>query len=193
MKLYTATVASIFAALIVPTSSAQPLVDANAHDVDSTNYYQECAPVTLGEADENLNTPELIALLDQFLFDSIDQHEQCVQQLTIQSSQSGSPGGGAGQGASGDAGNSNSANNGASDKANTNQQEQNQAQAESRNNTNSGIAKKSPSLANGASNKNIEAKDNDAAVCAMLREELSTETNVEKQAQIKEIYKNYRC
>lgn len=173
---------SLSVSVLVFALSALPV---NASSLPSEQY--DCTVVQLEAVDEStLTKAERIAKMEQSLQDSIDQHDSCTEQ-SISSNAAGGSGaqgaGGEGQGGARVSGEQNS--------------EQGQQENSSEHNSNSSQHAQSIHHRNldnnGAKNQQIEAKDNDAAICQMLSEELQIEQDLQKQKELKEIYKNYRC
>lgn len=160
----------------------------------------DCTVVELeGVTDELLTKAERIAQMDLALQDSIDKHDQCVEQVVNNNAASGSGAGGgmdtgAGEG-NGNEGDASANNTGGRENTDSDSQQQTAStveQVNQQNETNNRDSEVTQSGA-GAKNQEIDPKDNDSAVCRLLKDELRVETDPQKQSELKEIYSNYNC
>jgi len=170
--------------LLVMTSIAL----AQEDNASTTDY--DCTVVQLEQIDEStLTKSELIARMDESLLDSIDQHDRCVEKTVSNNASAGSDSGNEGLdndgvGNEGETEGDDAGDESAQDGTSTDETHQDQQQAR---NT------QSPADSSGARNQEIAPKDNDAAICQLLREELSAEKDVKKHRELKEIYNSYQC
>ena len=164
----------------------------------------DCTIVELGAVDgASLTTAERIAQMDTALLDSIDKHDNCIDQVVSNNAASGSgQDSGFGSGGEGADGNSfedeDSESRGSEDDSseNGNSNDQSESVTEQANNedeTNKQRHNDRQLAGNGAKNQDIAAKDNDSAVCRLLKDELKIETDPKKQSELKEIYNSYHC
>ncbi len=157
--------------------------------VKAQDQAYDCTIVSLDEIDQsNLSKEQRIALLEQSLQDSIDSYEYCISVITTNTSNSG---GGAGGGGGSEGGGSGSSNSNSQGEGNSEASE-GQASTQGIANRNNRDNQDRPA-GSGAQDQKVEAKDNDAAVCELLREELQLETDPNKKQQLRDIYKDYRC
>jgi hypothetical protein len=176
---------------------------AEAESTVSAAY--DCTVVQLEAVDEStLTKAERIARMDQVLLDSIDQYDNCLERLISSNAAGGSGGAGAGEG-SGGAGEAGAGQSGTGEGATTatgNEDGSQSALASTEASSTDASQNNDPAQTNnasrsggnsGAKNQEIGSRDNDAAVCQLLKEELATETDPKKQAELKEIFHNYRC
>jgi hypothetical protein len=129
--------------------------------------------------------------MDNSLQDSIDKHDQCVEQVVTNNTaanSSGSTGSGAEESEGGVSNGIGSGNENEVNAGNTAEQ----SNSESETNNAEGDDRPEPSR-NGAKNQEIAPKDNDSAVCRLLKDELKIEADPKKQNELKEIYSNYDC
>lgn len=168
----------------------------------------DCTIVELGAVNgASLTTAERIAQMDTALLDSIDKHDNCIDQVVSNNAANGS-GKGSGQGLEFDSGgegadgnsfegeNSESRNSedGSSENDNSNgRSESVTEQANNEDETNKRRHNDRQLMGNGAKNQDIAVKDNDSAVCRLLKDELKIETDPKKQSELKEIYNSYNC
>ena len=173
----------------------------------------DCTIVELGAVDAaSLTTAERIAQMDTALLDSIDKHDNCIDQVVSNNAASGS-GKGSGQGSEfgsggeGADGNSfegedsessssedgNSENDSSENDNSNGRSESVTEQANNEDETNKQRHNDRQLAGNGAKNQDIAVKDNDSAVCRLLKDELKIETDPKKQSELKEIYNSYNC
>jgi hypothetical protein len=188
---------------------------AEAESTVSAAY--DCTVVQLEAVDEStLTKAERIARMDQVLLDSIDQYDNCLERLISSNAAGGSGGAGAGEGSggtgeagagegSGGTGEAGAGQSGTGEGATTatgNEDGSQSALASTEASSTDASQNNDPAQTNnasrsggnsGAKNQEIGSRDNDAAVCQLLKEELATETDPKKQAELKEIFHNYRC
>lgn len=169
----------------------------------------DCTIVELGAVDgASLTNAERIAQMDTALLDSIDKHDNCIDQVVSNNAASGSGQGSEfGSGGEGADGNSfegedsessssedGSSENGSSESDNSNgRSESVTEQANNEDETNKQRQNDRQLAGNGAKNQDIAVKDNDSAVCRLLKDELKIETDPKKQSELKEIYNSYNC
>jgi hypothetical protein len=193
-KAYILLVLCLFSATIQSQDTQQavePLVlPANTYD---------CTVVELDAvADNMLTKAERVAQMDTTLQDSIDKHDQCVEQVVNNNAASGSgegsgEGDGNGNGKEGKANADGSAN---SDPDNGQQVENaaGQANSESEINHQQEQAENDAQIeGNGSKSQDIAPQDNDSAVCRLLKDELNIEKDPKKQGELKAMYNNYNC
>ncbi|MFT5419934.1 MAG: hypothetical protein ACI9D5_000675 [Candidatus Endobugula sp.] len=182
--------------------------DAGGSAVPSDAY--DCTVVQLEAVDETMLTKaERIARMDTSLLDSIDKHDNCIDQVVNNNATSGSEAG-AGSGSGGDGGGSEDSEAGnekgseasnesaeSSPEGKDNTQAENapeQANSEVETNEQQEQTEKNTELeGNGAKSQDIAPQDNDSAVCLLLKDELNIEKDPKKQSELKEIYNNYHC
>jgi len=168
----------------------------------------DCTIVELGAVDAaSLTTAERIAQMDTALLDSIDKHDNCIDQVVTNNAASGS-GQGSGQnsefgsGGEGADGNSfegedsesrNSEDDSSENDNSNGRSESVTEQANNEDETNKQRHNDRQLAGNGAKNQDIAVKDNDSAVCRLLKDELKIETDPKKQSELKEIYNSYNC
>ncbi|MFT6103058.1 MAG: hypothetical protein ACJATV_000663 [Granulosicoccus sp.] len=162
----------------------------NADNTQARTAY-DCTIVALESgAGEILTKAERIAKMDNSLLDSIDKHDQCVEQVVTNNAAAASGGVAAGGAEESEAeGEESSTGNGNESEANTSSATE---QANSERETNNSEYDSEPSN-NGAKDQRIDPKDNDSAVCRLLKDELKIEKDSKKQNELKEIYNNYDC
>jgi hypothetical protein len=161
----------------------------------------DCTIVELDAVDEaSLTTAERIALMDVSLFDSIDKHDNCIDQVVSDNAASGSgQGSGAGlaggglEGADGENIEGENSSDVSAGENGSRQSENTTEQANSEDTTNKQRDNINQADGNGAKNQDIAVKDNDTAVCRLLKDELKIETDPKKQSELKEIYNSYQC
>lgn len=161
---------------------------AIAEETPAPDSAYDCTVVQIDNIDEStLTKTERIALMEQALLDSIDQYDSCID--TVISKNAATGGGGRGEdGGESDEGKGENESEGKSEGENnqeTGGEGNEDNQSAENNHTESGTS--------GAKNEEIDPKDNDAAVCIMLKDELKIETDPEKKRELKEIYTDYNC
>ncbi|MFT7387587.1 MAG: hypothetical protein ACI8VC_000828 [Candidatus Endobugula sp.] len=150
----------------------------------------DCTMVTLdNRADNMLTKAERIAQMDNALQDSIDKYDQCVGQVVTHNAASDAGAESAAEesesGEEGSSGNNSNNSNDNSGSAPNLDSITDQAISQREN--------KRESSSNGAKNQEIAPNDNDSAVCRLLKDELTVETDPKKQGELTEIYNNYNC
>ena len=183
--------------LVLPPLAIGQEISSN---IAPSNAY-DCTIVELDAVDEaNLTTAERIALMDVSLLDSIDKHDNCIDQVVSDNAASGSGQGSgvglAGEGLEGADGESIEGENSSDVSAGENgsgQSENTTEQANSGDATTKQRDNANQADGNGAKNQDIAVKDNDTAVCRLLKDELKIETDPKKQSELKEIYNSYQC
>jgi len=155
----------------------------------------DCTTVALESgAGEMLTKAERIAQMDNSLLDSIDKHDQCVEQV-ITNNAAAASGGSAAVGAEGSEAEGEESSNGNENESESESEANTSSatgQANSERETNNSEYDSEPSN-NGAKDQRIDPKDNDSAVCRLLKDELKIEKDSKKQNELKEIYNNYDC
>ncbi|MDC0947769.1 hypothetical protein OAS86_00270 [Gammaproteobacteria bacterium] len=144
----------------------------------------DCTSVQIdSNPNAHLTTAERVAAMEEALLDSIDRYDRCLEQ-TIENNaaeaDAASSGGGGqltGEGAS------------SADSAERPQSEQSEEPMTEVGQSDDGEKTDS----SGASNQKIDATDNDAAVCQLLKEELALEKDAEKRKELEAIYSDYNC
>jgi hypothetical protein len=181
-------------ALLLVLSPLAAGQDISSNITPSDAY--DCTIVELDTVDEaSLTTAEHIALMDASLLDSIDKHDNCIDQVVSDNAASGS-GQGSGAGLAGADGESTEGENSSDASGGENgsgQSENTTEQANSEDATNKQRDNANQAGGNGAKNQDIAVKDNDSAVCRLLKDELKIETDPKKQSELKEIYNSYQC
>jgi hypothetical protein len=165
-------------------------VEANTAPSDA----YDCTIVALDTVDESsLTKVERIAQMDASLVDSIDKHYNCIDQVVSNNAASTS-GQGAGAGEVGAAGESVKGEDAEGENGTSDEQSENATeQTNNEDATNKRQDNDKQTAGNGAKNQDIAVTDNDSAVCRLLKDELKIETDPKKQADLKEIYHNYKC
>ena len=181
----------------------QDSLQALEGSADPSDAY-DCTIVELGAVDgASLTNAERIAQMDAALLDSIDKHDNCIDQVVSNNAASGSGQdsgfGSGGEGADGnsfegDDSESRNSENDSSENGNSNDQSESVTeQANNEDETNKQRHNDRQLAGNGAKNQDIAVKDNDSAVCRLLKDELKIETDPKKQSELKEIYNSYHC
>jgi hypothetical protein len=186
-------------ALLLVLSSLAIGQEITGNNTPSDAY--DCTIVELDAVDEvSLTTAERIALMDASLLDSIDKHDNCIDQVVSNNAASGSGQGSgaglAGEGIEGADGESTEGENSSDVNGVENGSGQSESTTEQANNedaTNKQRDHTHQAGGNGAKNQDIEIKDNDSAVCRLLKDELKIEADPKKQSELKEIYNSYQC
>jgi TATA-binding protein-associated factor Taf7 len=189
----------LFLLSLAPLAVGQEITPALEGNIAPSDAY-DCTIVALDTVDESsLTTAERIAQMDASLLDSIDKHDNCIDQVVSDNAAGGSGAGLGGTGGEGldgadgdnlDAEESEGENSGGN---NNDQSENATEQANSEDTTNKQRNNENQTDGNGAKNRDIAVKDNDSAVCRLLKDELKIETDPKKRAELKEIYNSYNC
>jgi len=180
--------------MIISYTYAQGVQKTAESSLPITAY--DCTMVTLDNREDNMLTKaERITQMDNALQDSIDKYDQCVEQVVTHNAASDAGAESAAEesesGEEGSSGNNSNNNSGSAPNADS---ITDQANSERETNNPSGKREdKRESSSNGAKNQEIAPKDNDSAVCRLLKDELTVETDPKKQGELTEIYNNYNC
>ncbi|ODS25011.1 hypothetical protein AB835_00450 [Candidatus Endobugula sertula] len=148
-------------------------------ETQADNAYH-CTLVPLEAVDEaTLTKAERIAQMEDSLRDSIDQYDSCVEQVishhvTVRT--------GVGQREEREEGQIGGDPEPGGSLEESNASDQNKIDNQH-----------TDTHSNGTKNQEIGPKDNDAAICKILKEELRIEKDAKKQQELKEISKSYRC
>jgi len=164
--------------IIFIVSVTFPWIALAQSNADPQSAY-DCTSVRIDHIDKNkLTREERIALMDQALFASVEGYSTCMEKA--QSAATESIGSGGGQ-----------------DDAESGGETESEDQESGYTAEDAALATESSRQedfsTNGAEDQDVAPKDNDRALCKILYNEISNESNSKKKADLRQAYADYNC